>query len=137
MKSIALMTLLLVSVTFAAIIKTPSPGIITGLQPADEATRMSAGWYTMARVIPAAITSDTIKTDSLFGAGFICRMIMNRTTTAGRVNVKDTKGSIFIALPIGAEQTSPILPSITKILKSGTTIDTLILFLQVQDTIRR
>jgi hypothetical protein len=125
------------SLSFSAIIKTQAPGVITGYQPIDEAQRMSSAWYTMKRVIPAAITSDTIKTDSLFGAGFICRQIMNRTKTDGRVNARDTKGTEFIAIPIAAEQTTVILPSITKILKSGTTIDTLILFLQVQDTIRR
>lgn len=134
---IFLTVLFLATLSFSAIIKTQAPGVVTGYQPIDEATRMQTAWYTMARVIPSAITSDTIKTDSLFGAGFICRQIWNRTPTDGCVNVKDTKGSIFIALPITAGQTTPILPSITKILKSGTTIDTLILFLQVQDTIRR
>ena len=126
-----------ISLSFSAIIKTPAPGVITGYQPIDEATRMASGWYVMKRVVPAAITSDTIKTDSLFGTGFICRMFMNRTGTDGRVNVKDTKGTEFIAIPVAAGQTTPILSSITKILKSGTTIDTLILFLQVQDTTRR
>lgn len=132
-----ILLLLSVSLSFSAIIKTQSPGVITGYQPIEEATRMSSGWYVMKRVVPAAITSDTIKTDSLFGAGFICRMFMNRTGTDGRVNVKDTKGTEFIAIPVAAGQTTPILSSITKILKSGTTIDTLIFFLQVQDTTRR
>lgn len=114
-----------------------SPGEITGYQKTDDAIRMSAAWYTWRLVIPAAITSDTIKTDSLFGAGYICRQIVNRTGTDGRVNAKDTKGNAFIALPIAGGQSSGITPSITKVLKSGTTIDTMIFYLQLQDTTQR
>ena len=135
MRNMFLLLLVFQSLLFAATSR--SPGVIDGSQPFEEAMRMSAGWYDMRVVVPATITSDTIKTDSLFGAGTIVRQFMNRTSVDGRVNVMCTKGTYFIAIPVTAGQSTGILPSMAKILKSGTTIDTLIFFIQKQDTLRR
>jgi hypothetical protein len=110
--------------------KSNSIGEIDGFQPADNATRMSAGWYDMRLVVVSSITSDTIKMDSLFGTGTICRQFVNRTASDGRINMMTDKGSYFIAVPVSSGQPTVILPQVTKVLKSGTTIDTLIFFLQ-------
>lgn len=136
MKNVFIAILLLSIACFAAKADR-APGIITGFQPTEDAIRMSAGWFDVKQVIVSGITSDTIKMDSLYGTGYICRQILNRTATDGRVNFKTTKGTTFLSFPIAGNQSTGILPSVTKILKSGTTIDTLFLYIQVQDTSRQ
>lgn len=118
-------------------VREKKPGIIDGYQSTEYSDRMSSGWYTWKKLIPASITSDTIKFDSLYGNGYFVRQVTNTTARDG----------IFIGItsvgdpgpcPVISYQPSGVLPSITKILKAGTTIDTMLLFIQVvKDTSNR
>jgi hypothetical protein len=111
--------------------KSFSPGEVDGYQDAASATRAMSSYFDARLIVMSSITSDTIKADSLFGGGTLIRNVLNRTETDGRVNIMTNKGSYFIAYPIFAGQCIPTpLPPASKILKSGTTVDTIIVFIQ-------
>lgn len=108
---------------------TRSTGLVNGYQPTDEAVRMQTGWYDVRKIATAGM-NDTIKIDSLFGAGMFCRQIMTASETDGRVSIKCANGAYYIPISIPAWQTSGILPDFTRILKATTTVDTFLVFLQ-------
>ena len=125
-----LLAIVVVSVSlFAQTNSTRATGLINGYQPTDEAMRMQTGWYDIRKIVTAGM-NDTIKIDSLFGAGMFCRQIMTASETDGRVSIKCANGTYYIPIKVASWQSSGILPDFTRILKATTTVDTFLVFLQ-------
>ena len=136
MKIMLLLSTILIFEVMGAV-KAVAPGVIDGNQKSEQAGRMGAAWYDWRLLVPAAITSDTIKFDSLYGKGTIVRQVTNITHTDGRF-IGITSVGTKAPYPALSNQATGILPSITKMLKAGTTIDTMVLFIQVYgDTTNR
>jgi hypothetical protein len=125
-----LITILLSISLFAQTNSTKATGRINGYQTMEEATRMQTGWYDMRKIVTADMY-DTIKIDSLFGAGVFARQVMSASSTDGRISVKCANGAYYIPVIIASGQSSGLLPDFTRILKSTTTVDTFLVFLQL------
>jgi hypothetical protein len=120
-----LICLVLVSLVSA---KSYAVGEIDGYFNAADAARMAAGWYDMQKLNVVGSSVDTIVIDTVYGKGTVARQFINLTSSDGFIICETIRGS-WVRLPIPALGETSILPTIRRVVKTGT-VDSLIVKIQ-------
>jgi len=107
-------------------------GELDGLKMVEECIRSSADWYDIRSIEIGASTDEEIAIATVFGAGTVCKQILNTTNADGVVLVKTRANGAngFVSLPVKAGIPSGKLPAITHIKKTGSMAGVVIRFLQ-------
>ncbi len=103
-------------------------GEIDGYFSASDAARMTAGWYDIKKLNVVGSSVDTIVIDTVFGKGTVARQFINLTSSDGFIVCETLRGS-WVRIPIPALGETSILPTIRRVLKTGT-LDSMLVKIQ-------